>query len=49
MNIQELLSGESKKAEYKMSRPEKSIKYMKSVIAFANATGGWYFGESRFH
>lgn len=41
MNIEELLSGESKNVEYKVSRPEKSIKYMKSVVAFANATGGY--------
>lgn len=40
MNINELLSGESKNIEYKVSRPEKSIKYMKSVVAFANGTGG---------
>lgn len=41
MIIEELLSGESKNVEYKKSRPEKSIKYMKSVIAFANTTGGY--------
>lgn len=40
MNIKELLSGESKRIEYKVSRPEKSIKYMKSVVAFANGNGG---------
>ena len=40
MNIRELLSGESKNVEYKVSRPEKSIKYMKTVIAFSNGTGG---------
>lgn len=41
MSIEQLLSGESKNVEYKESRPEKSIKYMKSVIAFANTTGGY--------
>lgn len=41
MNIGKLLSGESKNVEYKLSRPEKSIKYMKSVVAFANTTGGY--------
>lgn len=41
MIVEELLSGESKNVEYKESRPEKSIKYMKSVIAFANTMGGY--------
>lgn len=41
MSIEELLSGESKNVEYKVCRPEKSIKYMKSVVAFANAAGGY--------
>lgn len=41
MNIEKLLSGESKNVEYKESRPEKSIKYMKTVIAFANTAGGY--------
>ena len=41
MNIIELLSGESKNVEYKVKRPEKSINYMKSVVAFSNSTGGY--------
>ena len=41
MNIKALLSGESKNVEYKVSRPEKSIKYMNTVIAFSNGTGGY--------
>ena len=41
MNIERLLSGESKNVEYKVSRPEKSIRYMKSVVAFANTSGGY--------
>ena len=40
MTIEEILAGESKNVEFKESLPEKSIKYMKSVIAFANGTGG---------
>ena len=40
MNIETMLSGESKNLEYKASRPEKSIRYMKSVVAFANTSGG---------
>ena len=40
MIIEEILSGESKNVEYKVSRPEKSIKYMKTVVAFANGKGG---------
>lgn len=41
MNVEELLSGESKNVEYKVRRPEKSIKYIKSVVAFANGSGGY--------
>ena len=40
MAIEEILAGESKNVEFKESLPEKSIKYMKSVVAFANGTGG---------
>ena len=40
MNIEEILAGESKNVEFKENLPEKSIKYMKSVVAFANGTGG---------
>ena len=40
MTIEEILAGESKDVEFKEDLPEKSIKYMKSVIAFANGTGG---------
>lgn len=36
----EILAGESKNIEFKESLPEKSIKYMKSVVAFANGIGG---------
>lgn len=38
MIIQEILSGESKNVEFKENLPERSIKYMKSVVAFANGT-----------
>ncbi len=40
MTREEILAGESKNMEFKVSRPEKSIKYMKSVVAFANGKGG---------
>lgn len=40
MTIEEILAGESKNVEFKEKLPEKSIKYMKSVVAFANGTGG---------
>ena len=40
MTAEEILAGESKNMEFKVSRPEKSIKYMKSVVAFANGKGG---------
>lgn len=35
-----LFSGESKNVEYKVAVPEKSEKYMKTVVAFANGRGG---------
>ena len=38
MTIEEILAGESKNVEFKENLPEKSIKYMKSVVAFANGT-----------
>ena len=40
MTIEEILAGESKNVEFKENLPEKSSKYMKSVVAFANGTGG---------
>ena len=40
MTIEEILVGESKNVEFKENLPEKNIKYMKSVVAFANGTGG---------
>ncbi len=40
MIMEEILAGESKNVEFKESLPERSIKYMKSVVAFANGTGG---------
>ena len=38
MTIEEILAGESKNIEFKETLPEKSIKYMKSVVAFANVS-----------
>ena len=35
-----VFSGESKNVEYKVTVPEKSEKYMKTVVAFANGRGG---------
>ena len=40
MTIKAILAGESKNVEFKENLPEKSIKYMKSVVAFANGNGG---------
>ena len=40
MTIEEILAGESKNVEFKENLPEKSIKYMKSVVVFANGIGG---------
>ena len=35
-----MFSGESKNIEYKVSLPDKSGKYMKTIVAFANTQGG---------
>lgn len=35
-----MFSGESKNIEYKVTVPDKSEKYMKTVVAFANGRGG---------
>ena len=40
MAKEELFSGESKNVEYKVTVPDKSEKYMKTVVAFANGRGG---------
>ena len=37
---EDLFSGESKNIEYKVVVPDKSEKYMKTVVAFANTQGG---------
>lgn len=43
MTIEEILAGESKNVEFKVQRPDKSMKYMKTVVAFANGkVGGLY-------
>lgn len=40
MTIEEMLKGESKTVEFKESLPSNKDKYMKSVVAFANGSGG---------
>lgn len=40
MTIEEILAGESKNVEFKVSRFKNSNTYMKSVVAFANGKGG---------
>ena len=35
-----MFSGESKNIEYKVTLQEKSEKYMKTIVAFANTQGG---------
>ncbi len=40
MTIEELLKGEGKNIEFKRQLPEKSEKYIKTIIAFANTAGG---------
>ena len=40
MAMDTMFSGESKSIEYKVTLPDKSEKYMKTIIAFANTQGG---------
>lgn len=40
MTIEEIVHGESKNVEFKVSLPRDSAKYMKTIIAFANTQGG---------
>lgn len=40
MIADEILNGENKKIEYKRELPSKSDKYIKSLVAFANTSGG---------
>jgi predicted HTH transcriptional regulator len=40
MKNEELLSGENINIEYKRELPEKSLRYVKTVVAFANGNGG---------
>lgn len=40
MTIEEIFVGESDNLEFKEEIPSKSEKYMKTVVAFANGTGG---------
>lgn len=40
MKLEEILSGESNRMEYKVCLPANSMRYMKSVVAFANGQGG---------
>lgn len=43
MTIEDIFAGESKNVEFKENLPEKSIKYMKSVVAFAKKPGAKLF------
>ncbi len=40
MTIEEIIRGESKNIEFKVTLPKDSEKYTKSIIAFANTQGG---------
>ena len=40
MTIEEIVHGESKNVEFKVSLPKDSAKYTKTIIAFANTQGG---------
>lgn len=41
------LSGESKNVEYKVTLPDRSVKYVKTAVAFANGEVGASFSASR--
>ena len=40
MTKEEILAGESEQLEFKRDVPEQSVKYIKTVVAFANGKGG---------
>lgn len=40
MTVKDILSGESEFIEFKQEVPKKSEVYMKTVVAFANGSGG---------
>lgn len=40
MTLEQILLGESKTIEYKELMPANSIKYLRTVVAFANGIGG---------
>ena len=40
MTRDSIFSGESKNIEYKLTLPDKSEKYIKTIVAFANSQGG---------
>ena len=40
MTLEEIKHGESKNIEFKIQLPDDSRKYMKTVVAFANTSGG---------
>ena len=40
MTVEEIKNGESKNIEFKIQLPDDSKKYMKTIVAFANTSGG---------
>lgn len=40
LTVEDILKGESLNLEFKQARPKDSLKYLKSVVAFANGKGG---------
>lgn len=40
MLLEEIKNGENKEIEFKRELPERSDKYMKTIVAFANSYGG---------
>ncbi len=40
MTLEEIKSGESKNVEFKIMLPDDSKNYMKTIVAYANTSGG---------
>ena len=40
MTVEEIKNGESKNIEFKIQLPDESKKYMKTIVAYANTSGG---------
>lgn len=48
MLSEEIKNGETQEIEYKRELPERSEKYMKTIVAFANTHGGRMYMKCRY-